>query len=57
LSNWAPLVSLSAYSSPATGYTAGDIPLAAPSVVDANNISITLPAAPALNNWAYTVLG
>jgi hypothetical protein len=57
LNNWAPSVVLAAYSTPASGYATGDLPFAVPSVVDANNVSITLPAAPASNNWAYTVLG
>ena len=57
LSNWAPVFSIAAYSSPASGYTTGDVPLSGFTVVDANNISVTLPAAPAANAWAYTVIG
>jgi len=41
----------------ATGYTAGDIPFSGASVVDANNVSITLPAVPAANNWYYSIIG
>lgn len=57
LNNSAPSVVLAAYSTPATGYSAGDLPICVPSVVDANNVSITLPAAPASNNWVFTVMG
>lgn len=57
LGNYAPLVSLSAYTSPYSGYSTGDIPLTGASATDANNVQITLPAAPASNNWAYSVIG
>lgn len=57
LGNYAPLVSLSAYTSPYSGYSTGDIPLTGATATDANNVQITLPAAPASNNWAYSVIG
>lgn len=60
LNNWAPVVALVAYSSPYTGYTAGDIigpGLNGFTAQDANNVTGTLPAAPATNNWYYSIIG
>lgn len=57
LNNSAPSVTIAAYSSPVAGYTAGDIVLSGATVTDANNISVTLPANPASNNWYYSIIG
>jgi len=57
LSNSAPTVTIAAYTSPYTGYTQGDIPFSGATATDANNVSVTLPAAPASNNWFFSVIG
>lgn len=57
LSNYAPSITLAAYSSAITGYTAGDIVISGATVVDANNVSITLPATPVANAWYYSIVG
>lgn len=57
LSNYAPAVTVAAYTSPYTGYTQGDIVISGASATDANNVSLTLPAAPASNNWVISVIG
>jgi hypothetical protein len=58
--NWAPNVVIGAYSSPYTGYTAGDLigsGLNGFTAQDANNVVGTLPAAPTANQWFYSVIG
>lgn len=60
LNTWVPVVVLTAYSTPVSGYTSGDIigpGLNGFVAQDANNVSGTLPAAPAANNWAYGIYG
>jgi len=60
LNNWSPQITLTAYTTPYTGYTQGDIigpGLNGFTAQDANNLTGTLPAAPATNNWAYCVMG
>jgi hypothetical protein len=60
LNNSAPMVVIAAYSSPYTGYSAGDIigpGLNGFTVQDANNVTGALPAAPASNNWTYMIVG
>ncbi|MBO0883999.1 MAG: hypothetical protein J2P17_27435, partial [Mycobacterium sp.] len=60
LNTWTPVVILTAYSTPVSGYTSGDIigpGLNGFVAQDANNVSGTLPAAPAANNWAYGIYG
>lgn len=60
LNNWAPSVIIGAYSSPYTGYSSGDLigaGLNGFTASDANNVTGTLPAAPASNNWYYSILG
>ena len=57
LTNAAPLVQVAAYSNPVAGYTTGDLPFNAATVVDPNNVLVVLPAAPASNNWIVTVIG
>lgn len=57
LTNAAPLVQVAAYSTAASGYTTGDLPFNGATVVDANNVLVVLPAAPATNNWLVTVIG
>jgi phage-related tail fiber protein len=53
--NTAPLVVIRAGSSPVSGYTAGEIVEHTDGTTDANNVRITLPAAPASNNWVFGV--
>jgi hypothetical protein len=53
--NPAPMVVIRAGSSPVSGYTAGEIVEHTDSTTDANNVRITLPAAPAANNWVFGV--
>jgi hypothetical protein len=57
LGNYAPLVVIAAYTSPYTGFSQGDIPISGAVATDANNIQFTLPAAPASNNWVYSIIG
>ncbi len=57
LNNYAPTVVVAAYTSPASGFTQGDIPLTGAVATDANNVQFTLPANPASNNWIYSILG
>lgn len=57
LSNSAPLVSVAAAGTPVAGYSTGDMPFTGASVVDANNVLVTLPANPATGNWVVTVIG
>lgn len=57
LNNSAPVVTIAAYSSAASGYTSGDIVISGATVTDANNVSVTLPGAPASNNWYYSIIG
>lgn len=54
--NPAPMVVIRAGSSPVSGYTAGEIVDMTDATVDANNVRITLPAAPAANNWVFMVV-
>lgn len=56
LGNYAPSVTVAAYTSPYTGYTQGDIPITGAVATDANNVQFTLPAAPASNNWYYSII-
>jgi phage-related tail fiber protein len=53
--NPAPMVVIRAGSSPVSGYTTGEIVEQTDSTTDANNVRITLPAAPAANNWVFGV--
>lgn len=58
--NWAPHVVITAYSSPVTGYSSGDIigpGLNGFTAQDANNVTGTLPAAPLANGWFYSIVG
>ena len=57
LSNYAPQFAIRAYTSPAAGYTQGQLVEMDNVATDANNISLTLPANPASNNWFVTVIG
>lgn len=58
LSNPAPHVVIAAYTSPYTGFTQGDLIVAHGFIAsDANNVVGSLPAAPAANNWYYSVIG
>jgi hypothetical protein len=54
--NPAPMVVIRAGSSPVAGYTAGEIVDMTDATVDANNVKITLPAAPSANNWVFMVV-
>lgn len=56
LNSFAPHVVIAAYTSPYTGYTQGDMPITGATATDANNVSVTLPAAPASNGWYYSVI-
>lgn len=57
LSNAAPLFVIRASSVPASGYSAGQVVEMDHVAADANNLTLTLPAAPATNNWLVTVVG
>lgn len=57
LSNYAPSVTIAAYSAAIAGYTSGDVPFNGATVVDANNVSVTLPAAPVANAWYFSIIG
>lgn len=57
LANFAPHFAIRAYTSPAAGYTQGQLVEMDNVATDANNISLTLPGAPASNNWVVTVVG
>lgn len=57
LSNSAPRLTLRAYTSPAAGYTQGEIVEVDEVASDANNLVVTLPAAPGANNWVVCVEG
>ncbi len=57
LNNYAPSVTIAAYTTPYTGYSQGDVPISGATATDQNNVSVTLPAAPASNNWYYSILG
>lgn len=57
LANYAPRVTVRAYTSPASGYTQGQMVELDESASDANNVTLTFPAAPASNNWYVSVLG
>lgn len=57
LANSAPRLTLRAYTSPVSGYTQGQLVEVDEVASDANNLVVTLPAAPASNNWVVTVTG
>lgn len=57
LSNSAPGLIVRAGSSPASGYTQGQVVEMDHVASDANNVVLTLPAAPSANNWVVTVIG
>lgn len=57
LGNYAPSVTIAAYTAPASGYSQGDIPLTGAVATDQNNVQVTLPAAPGANQWAYSIIG
>lgn len=57
LNNYAPSITVAAYTSPYSGFSQGDIPLTGATATDANNVALTLPAAPASNNWIVSVIG
>jgi hypothetical protein len=57
LSNYAPSVTIAAYSAAISGYTTGDIVISGATATDANNVSVTLPVAPVANAWYYSVIG
>lgn len=57
LANSAPLFAIRAYSTPASGYSAGQLVEMDNVASDANNLVVTLPAAPSANNWIVTVIG
>jgi len=57
LSNAAPVFVVRASSVPVSGYTAGQVVEMDNVSGDANNITLTLPANPATNNWLVTVIG
>jgi len=57
LANFAPHFAIRAYTSPAAGYTQGQLVEMDNVATDANNISLTLPGAPASNNWIVAVVG
>lgn len=53
--NVAPRVTIRVGSTPVSGYTTGEMVELTDVTVDANNVRITLPAAPAANNWVFMV--
>lgn len=53
--NPAPRVTIRAGSSPVSGYTTGEMVELTDTTTDSNNVRITLPAAPAANNWVFMV--
>lgn len=55
--NSAPLFVIRAGSVPVSGYTAGQLVEMDNIASDANNIQVTLPAAPVANNWVITIIG
>jgi hypothetical protein len=57
LANLAPDVTVTAGSTPVSGYTANTPVEMDWSVTDLNNILLVLPAAPAAGNWNVTVMG
>lgn len=57
LGNSAPRLTVRAYTSPAAGYTQGQLVEFDEVASDANNLVVTLPAAPASNNWTCMVEG
>lgn len=57
LSNSAPFVSVVAGGTPASGYTTLKPVEMDWEATDANNVTITLPAAPLTSNWIVTVIG
>lgn len=57
LNNSAAALTVRAYSSPASGYTAGQLVEMDSVAQDANNLVVTFPAAPAANNWVVQVIG
>jgi hypothetical protein len=57
LGNTSPQIQVYADSTPVSGYTAQEPVEMGYVVVDSNNITVTLPAAPATNNWRISVQG
>ena len=57
LANSAPAVVIRAFSSPLAPYTQGQEVAFDVVSSDANNVTLTLPANPGSNAWAYTVIG
>ena len=57
LNNSAPRVTVRAHTSPAAGYTQGQLVEVDEQAGDANNVTLTLPAAPQNNNWIVSVIG
>lgn len=57
LGNASPLVQVTVGSTPPSGMTTGQPVFTDYSVSDTNNVVITLPAAPAANNYLVTILG
>jgi hypothetical protein len=58
--NWAPQVTIAAYTFPASGYTQGDLigpGLNGFSAQDPNNVTGTLPGTLAANQWTYSIIG
>lgn len=55
--NWSTDCVVRAYSTPYTGYSAGELATVNDVASDANNIVLTLPAAPAANNWYVALRG
>jgi hypothetical protein len=55
LNNSAPRFTLRVGSSPASGYTTGQLVEVDEVATDANNLQVTLPAAPASNNWVFEI--
>ena len=57
LANSSPLLVVRGGSAPASGYVTGQQVEMDNVVSDANDLLVTLPAAPAANNWVVTVIG
>jgi len=50
-------LTLRAYTTPASGYTAGQLVEVDELTSDVNNLVVTLPAAPATDNWYVSIIG
>jgi hypothetical protein len=57
LANFGAALTLRAYTSPVSGYSAGQLVEVDNVASDANNLVVTLPGAPAANNWFVQVIG